>query len=100
MQARSVSYSWTLSNHSLKGFGKKENRFGYESLRKVRRDQGKIDGPSDSEIEKTKMRTSSYSFGVSRSQMNKIHVDEILKKTGELVPGPDKYEKKDLFGGT
>ena len=55
----------------------------WKILRKIKRDQGKIDGPSDSQIEKIKMRTSSYSFGVSRHAMKKIHVDEILKKKGQ-----------------
>ena len=30
-----------------RAFGKTESRFGYEDLRKKKRDQGKIDGPSD-----------------------------------------------------
>ena len=46
----------------------------------------------------TKMRTSSYSFGVSRSAMKKLHVDEILKKKDENLPGPERYHKKDTFG--
>ena len=44
------------------------------------------------------MRTSSYSFGVSRSAMKKLHVDEILKKKDENLPGPERYNKKDTFG--
>ena len=32
--------------------------------------------------------------------MKKIHVDEILKKKDENLPGPDRYAKRDLFGGT
>ena len=31
--------------------------------------------------------------------MKKIHVDEILKKTEENLPGPDRYAKVALFGG-
>jgi len=31
--------------------------------------------------------------------MKKIHVDEILKTREENLPGPDKYMKRDLFGG-
>lgn len=81
-----------------RAFGSSETRFGYEDLRKQKRDQGKIDGPSDTDIQKTKNRTYSYSFGVSRSAMKKIHVDEILKKTQDNLPGPDRYEKKPLFG--
>jgi len=30
--------------------------------------------------------------------MKKIHVDEILKRKEENLPGPDRYGKKDLFG--
>ncbi len=32
--------------------------------------------------------------------MKKIHVDEILKKKDENLPGPDRYGKKDTFGKT
>lgn len=89
-------------NSSMNGraFGTTENRFGYEDLRKKKRDMGKIDGPSDTNVERVKNKTYSYSFGVSRETMKKIHVDEILKKREENIPGPDRYEKKDLFGGT
>ena len=31
--------------------------------------------------------------------MKKIHVEEILKKKEENLPGPDRYQKKDTFGG-
>jgi len=31
--------------------------------------------------------------------MKKLHVDEILKKKDENLPGPDRYAKKDTFGG-
>ena len=30
--------------------------------------------------------------------MKKIHVEEILKKKDENLPGPDRYMKKDCFG--
>ena len=46
------------------------------------------------------MRTYSYSFGVSRGAMKKIHVDEILKKKDDNLPGPERYSKKDGFGRT
>ena len=46
----------------------------------------------------TKRRTASYSFGVSRSAMKKIHVDEILKKGEEKLPGPDRYSNNKFFG--
>ena len=32
--------------------------------------------------------------------MKKLHVDEILKKKDENLPGPDRYGKKDTFGKT
>ena len=66
---------------------------------KARRSIGRIDGPQGSSIDCVKNRTFSYSFGVSRVQMKKIHVDEILKKTDENLPGPDRYPKKNLFSG-
>ena len=31
--------------------------------------------------------------------MKKIHVEEILQKKDENLPGPDRYNKRDLFGG-
>ena len=66
---------------------------------KGRRAVGKIDGPDSKGVDQVKNRTFSYSFGVSRVNMKKIHVDEILKKTDENLPGPDKYAKASLFGG-
>eukprot|EP00354_Favella_ehrenbergii_P001757 CAMPEP_0170466128 /NCGR_PEP_ID=MMETSP0123-20130129/10210_1 /TAXON_ID=182087 /ORGANISM="Favella ehrenbergii, Strain Fehren 1" /LENGTH=48 /DNA_ID= /DNA_START= /DNA_END= /DNA_ORIENTATION= len=30
--------------------------------------------------------------------MKKLHVEEILKKREENLPGPDRYGKKDTFG--
>jgi len=30
--------------------------------------------------------------------MKKLHVEEILKKKDENLPGPDRYLKKDCFG--
>lgn len=66
----------------------------------MKRDQGKIDGPSDTSVDRVKNRTFSYSFGVSRGAMKKLHVDEILKKREENLPGPDRYEKKHMFGSS
>ena len=62
---------------------------------KIRRDEGKLDGRPEMD---TKRRTASYSFGVSRSVMKKIHVDEILKKGEENLPGPDRYSNSKYFG--
>lgn len=80
------------------GFGVREDRFGYEETKKVQRGLGGIESPESVGPLSTKMRTSSYSFGVSRSAMKKLHVDEILKKKEENLPGPDRYMKKDCFG--
>lgn len=80
------------------GFGVREDRFGYEEIKKVQRGLGGIDSPDSVNPLSTKMRTSSYSFGVSRSAMKKLHVDEILKKKDENLPGPERYNKKDTFG--
>jgi len=80
------------------GFGVREDRFGYEECKKVQRGLGGIDSPETILPLSTKLRTSSYSFGVSRSAMKKLHVDEILKKKDENLPGPDRYLKKDTFG--
>jgi len=65
---------------------------------RLRRVIGRIDGPPRDAIDNVKMRTFSYSFGVSRQNMKKIHVDEIFKKKSENLPGPDKYPMKPLFG--
>lgn len=81
-------------------FGCTQHRFGYEEMKKRQRGAGKIDSPDPSSVTalSTKMRTSSYSFGVSRSAMKKLHVDEILKKKDENLPGPDRYDKNSGFG--
>lgn len=68
-------------------------------MRKQKRGLGGVDGPDNELLERTKRRTASFSFGVSRHAMKKIHVDEILKKKEENLPGPDHYKKVDLFGG-
>lgn len=80
------------------GFGIREDRFGYEEIKKHQRGLGGIETPETVGALSTKMRTSSYSFGVSRSAMKKLHVDEILKKKDENLPGPERYPKKDTFG--
>ena len=86
-----------------RGFGSSVNdRFGYEEFRKHKRGieySGRIDGPDQRLIEATKRRTFSYSFGVERSAAKKLFVDEILKKKQENLPGPERYEKRSLFGG-
>jgi hypothetical protein len=59
----------------------------------------KIDGPGDNDNKGNAFsKTQQYSFGVSRHQMKKVYVDEILntRKNGE--PGPANYEKEPLFG--
>ena len=64
-------------------------------MRKKKLDEGKLDGRPEVD---TKRRTASYSFGVSRSAMKKIHVDEILKRKDENLPGPDRYSNYKFFG--
>lgn len=67
-------------------------------MKKHQRGIGKIESPNSVDPLSTKMRTFSYSFGVSRSAMKKLHVDEILKKKDENLPGPDRYERSPNFG--
>ena len=69
-------------------------------MKKEQRTRGVINSPDTVTPLSTKMRTFSYSFGVSRSAMKKIHVDEILKKKDENLPGPDRYGKKGSFGAS
>ena len=72
-----------------RGFGSSVcDRFGYEELRKQKRGLGGLDGPDTRLLENTKRKTCSFSFGVSRHQMKKLHVDEILKTKTENLPGP------------
>ena len=78
----------------------REDRFGYEEIKKQQRGRGDINSPDSVQPLSTKIRTASFSFGVSRSAMKKIHVDEILKRKDENIPGPDRYGKKDTFGKT
>ena len=41
---------------------------------------------------------SSVSFGVGRSQMEKLHIDKIICDTERHAePGPDKYENKNFY---
>ena len=78
------------------------DRFGYEELRKHKRGieySGRIDGPDQRLIEATKRKTFSYSFGVERASCKKLFVDEILKKGADNTPGPERYQKRSLFGG-
>ena len=80
------------------GFGVREDRFGYEETKKHQRGLGGIDSPDTCNPLSTKQRTFSYSFGVSRKDMKKLHVDEILKKKQENLPGPERYPKAATFG--
>ena len=82
-----------------RAFGSSQDRFGYENVR-FSKQNGKIDGPgSVDKRSNSHNKTFSFSFGVSRKDMKKIHVDEILRKREDNIPGPDSYEKKHLFGG-
>lgn len=81
-----------------RAFGTSQDRFGYENVRFSNRQRGKIDGPGSIDRKSNAFaKTFSFSFGVSRSQMKKIHVDEILRKKEENLPGPGNYEHKQLI---
>lgn len=67
-------------------------------MKKQQRGIGNINSPDSILPLSTKLRTSSYSFGVSRSAMKKMHVDEILKRKDENLPGPERYNKSSTFG--
>ena len=87
-------FGWKKDDAAGRGFGSSvHDRFGYEEGMKERRGKltSKLDGPDQALLEFTKRRTFSFSFGVSRSNMKKIHVDEILKKKDENLPGPERY---------
>lgn len=49
-----------------------------------------------------KNRTQTYSFGVGRENMKKVHVEEILQNKNNIgnPPGAGAYEHKHGFGGT
>ena len=76
-----------------RAFGTSQDRFGYENVR-FKKKAGRIDGPGDRDRMAGLFSKTSYSFGVSRSDMKKIHVDEILKRREENLPGPGNYEHK------
>ena len=40
----------------------------------------------------------SYSFGVGRTNMKKLYIDDIQGKGDKALPGPGKYEKDPTFG--
>ena len=45
------------------------------------------------------MKTLRYSFGVSRTSMKKLYVDELMKNGKDNAsPGPDKYTLEQGFG--
>ena len=79
-----------------KGFSTSQKRM--EAPRKNSSDA--LDGPCPIDRNGRNFgKTMQYSFGVSRSQMKKLYVDEILntgKVTGE--PGPDRYTMEAGFG--
>jgi len=60
----------------------------------------KIDGPGLLDSKGNAFtRTQKYTFGVSRSCMNKLYVDRIMKDK-ENSPGPQKYDVKTCFGAS
>lgn len=54
------------------------------------------------DLRDTKNRTQTYSFGVGRENMKKVHVEEILQNKNNIgnPPGAGAYEHKHGFGGT
>ena len=81
-----------------RAFGTSQDRFGYENVR-FSKQSGKIDGPGSLDRKSNAFaKTFSFSFGVSRSAMKKIHVDEILRKKEENLPGPGNYQLNTLIG--
>jgi hypothetical protein len=58
----------------------------------------KIDGPGSMDRNGNSLtKTQQFSFGVSRVEMKKIHVDEILSSK-EVKPAPSAYKLKSTFG--
>jgi hypothetical protein len=73
-------------------FTTSQDRFGYENVRFQKRQKGSIDGPGALDRHSNAFsKTFSFSFGVSRAEMKKIYVDEILKKGDTNLPGPGNY---------
>ncbi len=59
----------------------------------------RIDGPGPVDRNgRNFAKTHRYTFGVSRSTMKKVYIDEILKKASDLEPGPGVYNLHPSFG--
>ena len=71
------------------GFGSSTpDRFAYvDKLRKTKKNFNGLDNLTDHLISK-RQRGASFSIGVSRSAMNKIYIDEIIKNGDKNSPGP------------
>ena len=79
-----------------KGFGSSQKRFV-----PPRNNSSTIDGPGQIDHHGDAFsRTEQFTFGVSRSNMKKLYVDEIFRKQIDNEPGPAHYEKKNSFGTT
>ena len=80
-----------------KGFGSStKNRFGYTDMRQTKRGFSCLDSPKADRS--TRKQNGSFSFGVGRSNMQKIHVDAIIRKEKEEhSPGPNRYATKGSF---
>lgn len=77
------------------GFASSEYRFGFDEKRRLGKAPAAIDGPADKDARSNSLaHTHSYSFGVSRTNMKKLYVEEILRNSNknESTPGPGKYE--------
>ena len=79
-------------------FGSTSARFNYGASPKK---HGNLPSPNNYQIPSQfspASKTISYSFGVSRSQMVKNHVDQILANGDSNQPSPSRYQIKGTFG--
>ena len=60
---------------------------------------GTIGKTVSNDLKDLKNTTKSYSFGVGRNEMKKIHVDEILRNRKAASPGPGAYARFSDFTG-
>lgn len=76
-------------------FTSSQDRFGYEHVR-FKKISGTIDGPGKYTHKGDAFaQTNKYSFGLGRSQMKKLYIDQIIKKCKtENQPGPGHYEQR------
>ena len=100
-------------NSPKAGFGVASNRFGNMGIGQNDLNNYAPHGPSyygsnfagmmgktvSNDLKDVKNKTKSYSFGVGRDNMKKIHVDEILRNRKGASPGPGSYARFSDFSG-